>query len=448
MKIFDFIKNDQSNVEGVGFAKMAAFTFVVSIINNVLALIVSIIAARMLGPEGKGILTIIIMYPTFLYTLGHLSVYRALTIHIAEKKFSFSNFPATVLVFIAGMSIFLVSVFVFGYFNFNKYFIQNVDFSLILIALCIIPCSIILQTFTSILQAKGRMIEFNLNGFIFNCFVLICIVVLLAVFKLGVKGGVYAYVISNVLICFVLINFVRKISHDKWKFNAELLKKLVSDGLKLHLGIIAYYILLRIDMLMLGYYRQASSVGYYSIAVSMADVLIIIPTVIMHVFYSKVPDFIDDKMDMAKKMMLVYKHSLFFLVAAAVFLALVAKPLIMLFYGDKFLPSIIPFLILLPGVCFFRQNNMFSFYLVGMKRFFVISIVASLGCLINIILNCIFIPKYDFIGAAIASVITYFIVGIIYFFVFLHISKIKAKEFFKNLIIKKEDLLLYKTLFK
>ena len=163
MKIFDRFteNNNEVNVSGVGFAKMAVFTFGIAIVNNVIALIVSIISARALGPQGKGILTVVIMYPTLLYTIGQLGVYRAITIHIAEKKYKFSDFPGTVLTFIFLMSVLLIGGFVLAYSSFNKYFIQDVNFLIILAALTIIPCGVILQTFSSMLQAKNRMIAFR-----------------------------------------------------------------------------------------------------------------------------------------------------------------------------------------------------------------------------------------------------------------------------------------------
>ena len=449
MKIFDrFTKNNnESNMAGVGFAKMAVFTFAIAIINNVISLIVSIIAARALGPEGKGILTVVIMYPTLLYTLGHLSVYRALTVHIAAKKHSFSEFPGTVLAFVFGVSVFLIGGFVAAYFSYNKYFIQDVNFFIILAALLIIPCGIILQTFSSMLQARGRMIAFNMNSLAFNVLIFTCIAVFLGILKWGVKGGVYAYAIANIAASAVAIYLVRLESKEKWKCNWLLLKKLVFDGAKLHIGIIAYYVFLRIDMLMLEYYRQASSVGYYSIAVSIADILGLVPTTIMHVFYSRIPDLMGKENDMVRKIVLVYKHSLVLLVVTAIILGFLAKPLIILFYGKRFLPVILPFLILLPGVCFFRLNNMFSYYLVGVKKFLVISLVASLGSIMNVVLNCIFIPKYDATGAAIASVITYLIVGTAYLFAFFLISKYSFKVFLKNLVFRKEDFKLYKLAF-
>lgn len=440
-------KKNISGIIGLNFASLTVQTFTVMILTSFISLIISIMAARVLGPEGKGILTVIILYPTLLHTLGHLSVYRALTVHVAERKYSFADFPGTAAVFVFSISAILMIGFLIAYFNFNKYFIQDINFLTILFALGIIPCAMFIQIFTSILQAKGKMFEFNLNNLLSKGLVLVFIILMLIVLRTGVNGAVFAYFIANVLATILVIYFVRKITFEKWKFNPLLLKDLIKDGVKLHIGIIASFIFLRIDMLMLGYYRQASSVGYYSIAVSMADLLIIIPTVVMHVFYSKIADMINDKKDMARKTVLVYKHTMLFMVAATLIFAVVAKPVIKIFYGEEFLPSIIPFLILLPGVCFFRQNNIFSYYLVGTKKFLLISLLATVGSLINVMLNLIFIPKYDGNGAAVASLITYFFMGTAYFVFFFRVSKFKLMEFLKKIMISKEDIIFYKTFF-
>ncbi|MBN3040493.1 MAG: polysaccharide biosynthesis C-terminal domain-containing protein, partial [Candidatus Omnitrophica bacterium] len=221
----------------------------------------------------------------------------------------------------------------------------------------------------------------------------------------------------------------------------------IADGAKLHIGVIAGFIFLRIDMLMLEYYRQAQSVGFYSIAVSLSGLLILIPMATQKVFYSKISGLIDDKTDMAEKTIQVYKHALLPSVFTALLLVLLAKPLINIFYGNQFLPALAPFLILLPGVFFLWQNNILAYFLIGAKKLLLISSVAAFNSLLNVALNMILIPKYDSVGAAYSSLITYILVGLANLILFVRISKIGFKGFIKKLKVTKDDILFYKILF-
>ena len=123
--------------------------------------------------------------------------------------------------------------------------------------------------------------------------------------------------------------------------------------------------------------------------------------------------------------------------------AVLARPLIKLFYGDLFLPSFTPFLILLPGVFYLWTNNILTNYLVGMKRFLVISFIACIASIFNIFLNLIFIPRYGAQGAALASTITYVIIGTLTIVAFLRTSKYKLTKFIKELAFNRSDLMLY-----
>jgi len=437
-----------ADIRGVNFAYVATQTFLVLCISQVLYLVVSIITARMLGPSGKGITTIFILYPTLLFTIGHLSVYRAITVHVAEDKYRFSDFPGSVLAFALAASAVLMAGFVTVFFSHRQYFIQNASFALILAALTITPFSMITQTFSSILQAKGRIDEFNIVQLAQAGSMVICIAVALLVLKSGVTGTVWAYVAANLLTCLTAVYFVSRIAPRPWNINTLLIRRLVIDGMKLHLGVIASFIFLKIDMLMLSYYRRPESVGYYAIAVAMADLIMLAPTALQHVFFSKFSSMINDKMDMAKKTILVYKHAILLSLVFACLLALFARPIVLLIYGADFFPSIKLFLILLPGVWFFWQNNILVYYMVGNKRFLLISLMATFGSLINVVLNCMFIPRQGAIGAAVASLITYFILGVVYFFFFLWASGYSFKNFGRELMVRKEDAIFYSALLK
>ena len=254
---------------------------------------------------------------------------------------------------------------------------------------------------------------------------------------MGVKGAVFSYVVTNAFSALLLIYFVKKITPGPWKYNGGLLKNLIKDGLLLHVAVIANFITLRIDVLMVGYYRPSSSVGYYSVAVSITELLFLISAALQMIFYSKVGDMMKDKEDMAKKTLRLYRHSLIFFILGAGTLVILVKKVLVLFYGKAFLPSLLPFFILLPGAMILYLSNLFVNYLVGVKKFIPISIIFSFGSLLNVLLNMLLIPKYDSAGAALASTITYSLNSVLVWILFLVVSGCSLKNFFKSLVFTK-----------
>ena len=436
------------DISGLHFAHFTTQSFLFSFITQFLSLLVGIVTARILGPTGKGIVAIVILYPTLLLTLGHLSVYRALTVRIGEKKYLFADYPGTTMALTVFSSICLMAIFIVVYFVFNRIFIQGVDFYVILISLFILPCSMIMQNFSSILQAKSRIREFNIIKVIQASSLLFMVIIVLLLLHLGTNGVVFAYLFSNLCAGITAIYFVKKIDFQRWKINVFLLKELLSDGIKIHIGVIASFICLRIDMFMLASYRQTNNVGFYSIAVSMAELLMIIPLAIQGVFYSKVSEAINDRLILRERTVAVYKHSLFLLLLASIVFALLARPIIRLFYGDIFLPSILPFMILLPGLFYMWLNNALTSYLIGMKRFFVVSSISTIAAILNVCLNIIFIPSYGAAGAALASTITYILIGTLTLTAFFITSKYNVGDFIKSVQFTKNDLKLYQIVIR
>ena len=151
---------------------------------------------------------------------------------------------------------------------------------------------------------------------------------------------------------------------------------------------------------------------------------------------------------MADKTLLVYKHNLLLLLVFSVVLLLTAKPLIKIFYGEAFMPSLRPFFILLPGAFFLYLNNVLTNYLVGRKLFLLISLITTLAAILNIGLNIVFIPPYGISGASLASTITYVLVGMAMLSSFLYFNRWDFLKFMSKLSFAKSDFLLYRAVFE
>ncbi|MBI4845686.1 MAG: oligosaccharide flippase family protein [Candidatus Omnitrophica bacterium] len=435
-------------ISGVNFAEFTLKTFSVLFFSQFAYLAVSIIAARILGPSGKGVLAVITLYPILLFTFCNLSVYRALTVAVAEKKYKLADFCGSSFAYIFFSSFIMTAGFFVFYFNFPGFFIKEASLPLVALSLGILPALLAINLFTSILEVNAKINWINLKHILHSLVLLVSIAVTLLLLKMVIKGALLSYFIANTFSACLLFYFTKKICPQKWGFNWQLLKKLLKDGAKLHIAVIANFIALRIDILMLGYYRQSSSVGFYSIAVAMTELLFLVTMATQTVFFSKAAQLVKDKQDMAKKTMLIYRHSLVIYVGAAGALAFLAKTIIILFYGKAFLDSVMPLLILLPGVVILYTGNGLVNYLTMMKKYLQLSFIFVLGSILNIGLNSLLIPRFDSSGAAIASTITYWCNSFLVWGLFLSVSGYKPGEFFRGLIFEESDLSMYKQLLK
>jgi O-antigen/teichoic acid export membrane protein len=106
-----------------------------------------------------------------------------------------------------------------------------------------------------------------------------------------------------------------------------------------------------------------------------------------------------------------FKISLF----SGAVLALLAYPLILGLYGAPYKDSILPLIILIPGIIAWSASKVVSnmlTYNLGMASF--LAKASFLGCFLNILLNYVFIKLADrgISGAALASSLSYSVVAI------------------------------------
>ena len=441
--------SEKRNVKvGLNFARFVAGTAGVSLSGLVFSFLVSILAARALGPTAKGIVTIVLLYTTLLFTIGHLSINRAIISHAGLSRYSVRDFCGTLGFFALLMSVLLFAGFWGGYRIFPSFFITSVGPSVIFLGFLILPFFFINQLYSGILQTQNEINKLNAIIFSQAFFTFLVMAVMMGFGGLTIVRVVWAYVIANAISASLALVFALRLYPGSWHFRPSLLKGLVIDGLKLHAGVIAVIIFLKIDQLMLSRYRGASSVGFYTISVSYSELLLLVPTAIQNVFYAKISRMLAEKIDLVPKTLLVYRHNFYLLLLLSVVLALGAYPFIILFYGPAFLPSVMPFLVLLPGAFFLYWNNILTNYLVGTQKFWVISAVSVGAAILNILLNMFFIPRWDASGAAFASSITYFLVGLAYIKVFMHYGRLSPRAFWGNLRFTRDDLALYKEVFR
>jgi O-antigen/teichoic acid export membrane protein len=139
----------------------------------------------------------------------------------------------------------------------------------------------------------------------------------------------------------------------------------------------------------------------------------------------------------------ISRHTFFITIFLSLVLAILAKPLIKLFFGITFLPSLIPLLILLPGIIALSVSKVLTADLAGRGKPQYGTYSSFVSLLLNILLNLWLIPRWGISGAAFATTVAYILstLLVINFFI-----KISNKSYFEILVIKKQDLQEYRKI--
>jgi O-antigen/teichoic acid export membrane protein len=183
-------------------------------------------------------------------------------------------------------------------------------------------------------------------------------------------------------------------------------RELFRYGLPLYPGNLTQYFSARVDVYLLAWLlpNPAAPLGFYSMAVTMAQTVFFFPTAVSTIFFPYVVE--ASREDSGRHVAMVSRVTLIVTASFALALAPVATVMIHVILPafDDALPA---FYILLPAIVSLSLVKVLSSYLAGLAMTGWLSSVnvASLG--LNVVANLILIPPLGIIGAALASLISY-----------------------------------------
>ena len=171
----------------------------------------------------------------------------------------------------------------------------------------------------------------------------------------------------------------------------------------------------RLDVLMLGYFRQATEVGIYSVAFMLVRPIEMIPETLNVVFMPKVAKFT------RKDQIYRYFRSTLKVsgLVGIVCLALIvfAKQLILAFYGAEYAPSIGLFQILVGAFILLTILNPIGLVAHSLNKPQIFTMIAAINLALAFTGHLIFIPLYGTYGAAVVTLVSRVLGGIIGFFI-------------------------------
>ncbi|MBD3178611.1 MAG: oligosaccharide flippase family protein [Candidatus Latescibacteria bacterium] len=177
------------------------------------------------------------------------------------------------------------------------------------------------------------------------------------------------------------------------------------------LFIVLFMVFDRLDVLMLGYYRAATQVGIYSVAFILVKPFELIPETFNTVFLPKVSKF-KKKFEIFRYFRDTIKVTALIAVMGLVII-FIARPIVVTFYGDDFIPSVRLFQILIGAFVLLTVINPINLVAHTINKPQLFSLMAAINLILNFTGNLIFIPPYGALGAAIVTLISRVLGGLI-----------------------------------
>lgn len=427
--------------------KNGLMTFSAQILNFAVAFISSIILARMLGPTGVGLYALVVLIPGTLVLFGTLGIEAATVYFIGSKRHDTLIIIGNSLSTAIFLGIFLMGLF-WGIFHLApvQQFVheRGVNLSYIWLVVFTVPLSLLLSFFSCVLLGKEEIGQYNKVSVTQNLFQFIAVIILVVLFHQGLSGALRAYVVGVISATVLVIMLVRTLGKINFSFNPKLFKDSLRYGLKAYVGNMTQFLNYRLDVYLVAFFLTPAAVGFYGIAYGIAERLWIIPGAIATILFPRISS-LENSFERNQLTSRLARHTFLMVLILSLLLGLLARLLIGLFFGSAFLPSVLPLLILLPGVVALGGAKTLTADLAGRGRPEIGTVAALISLVANVFLNFFLIPRWGISGAAFSSTVSYIINTVVVMIGFTLITKVPWLEV---LVLKKSDIQDYVQLFK
>jgi len=370
-----------------------------------------IILARWLGPSDFGLFSLIYVIQSIAILISNFGIQHAIIKHSAEF---IDNQSEISIIYTSGLIISLVfSVFSGALLVLLSNFIADVFNVIELGYLCkilalLLPFSTLLENtlglFNGLRKMKTYAILIALRSFLMLLFSLV-----LVKLGFGVQGAIFGIILSVFISVILSLKFAKRYIKFKVKKFIQSSKKLVLFGIPIFGSNVANELASRADLLLIGYFLSESQVGYYAVAVSVSMLFLLVPQAIQKITFPASSEFWSNSNYQALQGMInkSMKYSACILLPMGLGVGFFSREIILTVFGINYKDAVMPLCILLiarviNGSTIVPVGASFS----GIGRPGISFKLVSFQCILNIILNILFIPRLGISGAAMATAIS------------------------------------------
>lgn len=370
----------------------------------------SIVLARLLGPAGRGLLGLMLSVDVLVVVVASIGLPTAVTYFSSLEDADPPAILGNCLAHAAVLAVILIPLsWLFHGSIANAVGDGAGGLTWVLVA-ALVPLTLLDWTTNSQLQGALRFGRANVVVVASRLAYAVGVVALVGVLSLGVTGGVLATAVGSLAMIFLSLGPIVRAGRPR--LDLALAKRLYSYGAKAEVGSILQLANGRLDVLILQIYRPLSQVGYYVVAQTVAELVLLLASEVRWAGMVLVTRSAGEEQQASTSASAV-RHYTILGAGAALCTAVLGSILILIGYGSQYHTAVAPMLILLPGVWMLGIGVVIQGDLSGRGRPGLASTLAGVSAFVTVALDFALIPSLGTIGAALASVCGYSTLGVI-----------------------------------
>ena len=373
-------------------------------------LAVSFLLARLLGPEGRGVYTLLVLVPTTLFALGQLGLTSAMVFH-AGRGARLADLERQALVLGIAVSAVAVAAALLILPALEPTALRLAPPDLLRIALLAVPLRLVATLAGSVLYGRHMFRGYNVILAVQSLLSVLLVLLLVGLLGGGVDGALAAYLLFLAFGTVAVVLYLDRVRRAEARSTPPGTEARVSSreissyGLRLYPATVGTFFGYRADVFLLGWLAaSASDIGVYAVAVSLAELVFNVPDAVSTVLFPRMATATRTEADQLAPAM----TRMTILVTAIAALAVIPVAWISLSaLLPAFLGGMPALIVILPGIVGLSVAKVLTSYLSGIERLAPVTTSALASLVVNIVANLLLIPAFGIVGAAASSLISY-----------------------------------------
>ena len=370
---------------------------------------VSVIVARLLGPEGSGEFAVVVGLVTTLFALASIGLEAGVAWMVASRRWSPRSALATCTLAAVSLGAAGAAVGLGIWALTESSAFAGIGAGVVALGVASLPLALAWSYAFQVALARQRY-EAMLAIAAAMAIAYVAAVPPLASAH-GVRGAVAGLLIGHLAGALAALAWALRAGDEPGEgrgIDLGRLREAVSFGIQLHVANALTILTYRFDLFLLNAYAGGAEAGYYAIAIAVTNVLVILPGALGSVLFPRLASIsAESEPDRRRLEDRAIRHAVLIVTVGGLGLAAAIPLLVEPIFGSEFGPAIAPGLILIPGTAALGIASALYAALAGRGRPDYAMRISLLVAPLAVALYFVFVPALDAEGAAIASDLAY-----------------------------------------
>ncbi|HSK70783.1 MAG TPA: flippase [Pyrinomonadaceae bacterium] len=389
----------------------------------------SLLTAWALGPEGRGELAIVVLYPNIVALIVGLGLPQAHRFWVAKEPESISPLFSNAVIFavVMGVLAYAAAEFIVPSLVGER---SEAVMWLVRLYLINIPFALVYDLMAGMLEGSRQFKWAALSRILFFGIQSAAYLILWFFEYLTVYSAALTMIVAQLANTFTVGLCVLYVLRPRWSPSWTEWKKTIGYGLKYHVGVVTSFTTLRLDQMMLGGMATSVEMGLYVICVRLSEITTVLASSVSEVLMPEVAASKERK-DSLELLMRSFRQMIYVYLLILIPLW-IGEPLILEYvFGEEFLAASGTLRLLLVASMIWSAG---AIIISGLNGFGYpgLSTVSRLSSAVVTVLALLYwLPRYGIVGAALSSLLGYSVMFAVALFWLVRKKNIRLDELFR-----------------